>query len=115
MPTRGGAIQLANWPGSTTRCIRLPMKSPSSLDGSHWLESRVQVASSTSLPAGETFTSLNSPISRWKPTCGSSSLKPTPVLLMIFVDLGFLEAALDPGRERVGGVGRHFRAEQVEG
>jgi hypothetical protein len=35
MPIRGGAIQLANLPGSTTCFIRLPMNAPSSLDGSH--------------------------------------------------------------------------------
>src|SRR5690349_8979475 len=33
MPTRGGAIQLANLPGSVTDVIRLLMNSPSSVDG----------------------------------------------------------------------------------
>src|SRR5438876_12425986 len=62
MPTRGGAIQLANLPGSTTWRIRLWMKSPSSFEGSHlsfWL---FQAASSSSSPLGNALTSLNSPI-----------------------------------------------------
>jgi hypothetical protein len=33
---------------------------------------------------------------------------------VVVVDLGFLEAALEPRRKRVGGVGRNLRAEQVE-
>ena len=71
MPMRGGAIQPAN-ARSRTCFIRLPIKSPSSFDGPLLL-SRFQVASSISLPAGVALTSLNSPIWRWKPTCGSRS------------------------------------------
>src|SRR5436190_16319969 len=35
MPTLGGAIHEANWPGSLSGFIRLAMKSPSAVDGSH--------------------------------------------------------------------------------
>src|SRR5262245_37318634 len=35
MPTLGEAIQVANLPRSQQGCIRLPMKSPSSLEGTH--------------------------------------------------------------------------------
>src|SRR5262249_35866385 len=62
MPTRGGAIQLANLPGSVTGFIRLWMKSPSFFDGSHLSRSRFQVASLTVVPSGVAWNSLNSPM-----------------------------------------------------
>jgi hypothetical protein len=46
MPMRGGAIQLANLPGSMTCFIRLWMKSPSSFEGSQLFLSFSQPASS---------------------------------------------------------------------
>ena len=72
-------IRRARSPG----VIRLAMKSPSSLRRQPFADLALQAASSTSSPAGDTFTSLNSPIWRWKPTCGSSNLNATPVLAMI--------------------------------
>src|SRR5438445_11777925 len=71
MPTRGGAIQLANLPGSTTCFIKLWMKSPSCVDGSHLSCCAFQVVASTISPVCDALMSLNSPIWRWKATCGS--------------------------------------------
>ena len=75
MPTRGGAIQLANLPGSVTGCISAAMKSPSSFDGSHLLLRPVPRRLVDNRPLGDAFTSLNSPIWRWNATCGSSKRK----------------------------------------
>ena len=44
MPTLGGAIHEANWPGSLTGFISEAMKSPSATDGSHLSFSLPQVA-----------------------------------------------------------------------
>src|SRR4051812_8256608 len=74
IPTLGGEIHGANFPGSFTGSIRLAMKSPSSTDGSHSLLRLPHVASSISTPSGVACTSLNSPIWRWNATFGSVSL-----------------------------------------
>src|SRR4051812_39129407 len=85
MPTRGGAIHEANWPGSLTGFISEAMNSPSASDGSHWSFCLAQVAASTSTPDGVAWTSLNSPMSRWKATCGSARRKSTPIRSMILL------------------------------
>src|SRR3954451_12719498 len=74
MPTLGGAIHEANLPASLSGSIRLAIKSPSSVEGSHSLFRLPHVASSISTPSGVACTSLNSPIWRWKATFGSVSL-----------------------------------------
>src|SRR5256885_16633721 len=74
MPTFGGAIHEANLPASVTGSIRLAMKAPSSVDGSHSPLRFAHVASSISTPSGVACTSLNSPIARWNATFGKASL-----------------------------------------
>src|SRR5689334_6381652 len=74
MPTLGAEIHGANLAGSVSDFIRLAMKSPSSVDGSHSPLRFAQVASSISTPSGVACTSLNSPICRWNATFGSVSL-----------------------------------------
>src|SRR5262245_11232447 len=78
MPRAGGAIQLANVPGSVTACMRLCTKALSCSVGSHspcrashsaWLITR---------PSGDTCASPNVPMARWKPRCGRVSAKSMP-------------------------------------
>src|SRR5262245_15257259 len=79
MPALGGAIQDANLPRSQQASIKLAMKSPSTFDGSHWSLRLAHSASVSTSPSGEALTLPNSPMPRWKATCGSLSLKLTPV------------------------------------
>src|SRR5262249_50840581 len=74
MPTLGGAIHGANWPIAVTEAINEAMKSPSPVEGSQSSRRLVHVASSISTPSGVACTSLNSPIARWKATCGRLNL-----------------------------------------
>src|SRR5262249_16793280 len=74
MPTFGGEIHGANSPISVTGVISEPMKSPSLDDGSQSSRRLLQVVSSIRIPSGVAFTSLNSPIARWKAVCGRLNL-----------------------------------------
>src|SRR5512135_1494965 len=78
MPESGGAIQLANLPGSVTRPMSECTKSRSSSEGSQSLCRWVHSASEITLPSGLTCRSPNRPIRRWKPLCGSLKRNGTP-------------------------------------
>src|SRR5947199_2102089 len=82
-PRAGGAIQLANLPRSVTGCIRLWMYASSAGVGSHSCFFAPHSASVSRRPSGDTRTSVNTPILRWKARCGSLSSKSTPCSLMI--------------------------------
>ena len=62
MPITGGAIQLANLPGSTTRPIRLATKARSVALGSHWSTCAAHCASERTWPCGETLALASAPI-----------------------------------------------------
>ena len=72
MPMTGGAIQLANLPGSTTRPIRLATKARSPPLGSQRSTLAFHSASLMTWPLGYTFTPLSAPMLRWKALCGTS-------------------------------------------
>ena len=56
MPMTGGAIQLANLPGSTQRPIRLATKARSVAEGSQVSTFIAHSASLTTRPSGDTLT-----------------------------------------------------------
>ena len=60
----GGAIQLANLPGSTTRPIRLATKARSLPLGSYSSTLAFHSASLTTRPSGDTFTPDSAPMLR---------------------------------------------------
>src|SRR5439155_989979 len=70
-PRAGGAIQLANLPRSVTGCIRLWTYASSSGLGSHSRFFTPHSASVSNRPSGDTRTSANVPILRWKARCAS--------------------------------------------
>src|SRR5512135_2797300 len=78
MPESGGAIQLANLPGSVTRPMSECTKARSSSEGSQSLCRWVHSASEITLPSGLTCRSPNRPIRRWKPLYGSLKRNGTP-------------------------------------
>ena len=84
MPRAGGAIQLANFPRSTTGTIRLCTKALSVSVGSHSACRASHSAWLTTRPSGDTRASANVPIARWKPRWGSRSSKSIPCFRMIW-------------------------------
>src|SRR5207237_9610912 len=81
-PRAGGAIQLANLPGSTTGCIRLWMYSLSSSVGSQSRWRASHSAWPTMRPSGATRTSAKLPMARWKARCGRVGSKSMPCFRM---------------------------------
>src|SRR5919198_764093 len=71
IPTFGGAIQPANLPGSYCGVIRLSMNSRSESDGRNSGFRFSHSASLRTLPSTSALMLENSPMWRWKPTCGS--------------------------------------------
>src|SRR5262245_28699349 len=71
MPTFGGAIQLANLPGSNSGCISPWMNCRSASEGRNSLRRFCHSCSVRTLPAGSVLMLANSPICRWNATCGS--------------------------------------------
>src|SRR5947208_15772962 len=65
MPTRGGAIQLANLPGSTTCFIMLWMKSPYCVDGSHLSCCAFLLVAATIWPFRDALMSFNWRVCLW--------------------------------------------------
>ena len=83
MPTRGGAIQPANLPGSQTGFISDWMKSPSAADGSHSSLRLCHSLSDRISPSGVTRAPAKTPIARWKPVWGSFSSNGIPILAIV--------------------------------
>ena len=83
MPTFGGAIHEAYWPGSKQGFISDWMKSPSALLGSQSRAFASYSAPETSLPSGPNGLPAKTPILRLNPSCGSFISNLTPTLSMI--------------------------------
>src|ERR1022692_448081 len=82
MPRAGGAIQLANLPGSTTRPISDATNARSAGLGSQRSTLAVHSAGDTTLPSGSTCASVRGPIRRWKALCGTLKRNGMPVFSM---------------------------------
>ncbi|CUJ14422.1 Uncharacterised protein [Achromobacter xylosoxidans] len=78
----GGAIQLANLPGSVTRPISEATNSRSSGVGSHWWRCACHCASDRISPSGDMRMPASVPIWRLKALCGTCRRKAMPLFSM---------------------------------
>ena len=78
----GGAIQPANWPGSTQRPMSEATKARSASEGSHSPSRMRHSCSLTTRPSGLMRTPASAPIWRLKALCGTVRRKSMPAFSM---------------------------------